>query len=87
VLSAIARDRTRSEYDIAAARYLAIMKMVGYTAVVSALADRLADNGSIVLFGGTGQGPSLPRFTTVSTVNGGSLAWCVPWLCSWHLVG
>ena len=53
VLSAIDRDTNMiDDYDIAAARYLAIMKIVGYTAVVSALRERLAEDGSVVLFGG-----------------------------------
>ena len=53
VLSAIIRDTNMiNDYDIAAARYLAIMKIVGYTAVVSTLRERLAEDGSVVLFGG-----------------------------------
>ena len=62
VLSAISRDRnTIADYDIAGARYLAIMKLVGYTAVVSAMRDRHAEDGSVVLFGGRREGPSLSR--------------------------
>jgi NAD(P)-dependent dehydrogenase (short-subunit alcohol dehydrogenase family) len=72
VLSAIARDRNNiANYDIAAARYLAIMKLVGYTAVVSALRDRFAEDGSVVLFGGRAKDRPYPGSTTVSTVNGG----------------
>ncbi len=72
VLSAIIRDtNTIENYDIAAARYLAIMKLVGYTAVVSALRDRLAEDGSIVLFGGRAKDRPYPGSTTVSAVNGG----------------
>jgi NAD(P)-dependent dehydrogenase (short-subunit alcohol dehydrogenase family) len=72
VLSAIIRDsNTIENYDIAAARYLAIMKLVGYTAVVSALRDRLADEGSVVLFGGRAKDRPYPGSTTVSAVNGG----------------
>ena len=72
VLSAIIRDtNTIDDYDIAAARYLAIMKLVGYTAVVSALRDRLAEDGSVVLFGGRAKDRPYPGSTTVSTVNGG----------------
>jgi NAD(P)-dependent dehydrogenase (short-subunit alcohol dehydrogenase family) len=72
VLSAIARDLNYvTEYDIAKARYLATMKLVGYTAVVSALTDRLADNASIVLFGGRAKDRPYPGSLTVSTVNGG----------------
>jgi NAD(P)-dependent dehydrogenase (short-subunit alcohol dehydrogenase family) len=72
VLSAISRDRNNiANYDIAAARYLAIMKLVGYTAVVSALRDRFAEDGSVVLFGGRAKDRPYPGSTTVSTVNGG----------------
>jgi NAD(P)-dependent dehydrogenase (short-subunit alcohol dehydrogenase family) len=72
VLSAISRDRnTIADYDIAGARYLAIMKLVGYTAVLSALRDRHAEDGSVVLFGGRAKDRPYPGSTTVSTVNGG----------------
>src|SRR4030095_1146817 len=53
VLTSIARDTNYcADYDIPSARYLAIMKLGGYTAGVSALADRLSDDGSIVFFRG-----------------------------------
>jgi NAD(P)-dependent dehydrogenase (short-subunit alcohol dehydrogenase family) len=72
VLSAIIRDtNTIENYDIAAARYLAIMKLVGYTAVVSALRERLAEDGSVVLFGGRAKDRPYPGSSTVSSVNGG----------------
>jgi len=72
VLSAISRDRNNiSDYDIAGARYLAIMKLVGYTAVISALGARHAEDGSVVLFGGRAKDRPYPGSTTVSTVNGG----------------
>lgn len=72
VLSAIIRDTNMiADYDIAAARYLAIMKIVGYTAVVGALRDRLAQDGSVVLFGGRAKDRPYPGSTTVSAVNGG----------------
>ena len=72
VLSAIARDLNYvAEYDIAKARYLAIMKLIGYTAVVSALTDRLPQHASIVLFGGRAKDRPYPGSLTVSTVNGG----------------
>jgi NAD(P)-dependent dehydrogenase (short-subunit alcohol dehydrogenase family) len=72
VLSAIARDLNYvTEYDIAKARYLAIMKLVGYTAVAGALKDRLHDDASIVLFGGRAKDRPYPGSLTVSTVNGG----------------
>jgi NAD(P)-dependent dehydrogenase (short-subunit alcohol dehydrogenase family) len=72
ILSAIARDLNYvAEYDIAKARYLAIMKLIGYTAVVSALTDRLPEEASIVLFGGRAKDRPYPGSLTVSTVNGG----------------
>jgi NAD(P)-dependent dehydrogenase (short-subunit alcohol dehydrogenase family) len=72
VLSAIARDLNYvTDYDIAAARYLTIMKLVGYTTVLSVLLDRFAEDGSVVLFGGRAKDRPYPGSTTVSTVNGG----------------
>jgi NAD(P)-dependent dehydrogenase (short-subunit alcohol dehydrogenase family) len=72
VLSAISRDRNNiADYDIAAARYLTTMKLVGYTAVLAALHDRFAENGSVVMFGGRAKDRPYPGSTTVSTVNGG----------------
>jgi NAD(P)-dependent dehydrogenase (short-subunit alcohol dehydrogenase family) len=72
VLSAIARDLNYvTDYNIDGARYLATMKLIGYTAVLSALADRLAEDGSVVLFGGRAKDRPYPGSLTVSTVNGG----------------
>ena len=72
VLAAIARDtNTLDDYDIASARNLVIMKLVGYTAVVSAMRDRLAEDGSIVLFGGRAKDRPYPGGMTVGTVNAG----------------
>jgi NAD(P)-dependent dehydrogenase (short-subunit alcohol dehydrogenase family) len=72
ILSAIARDANYvTDYDLAKARYLAIMKLIGYTAVVGALTDRLPEDASIVLFGGRAKDRPYPGSLTVSTVNGG----------------
>jgi NAD(P)-dependent dehydrogenase (short-subunit alcohol dehydrogenase family) len=72
VLSAIARDLNYvTDYNIGAAHYLATMKLIGYTAVLSALTDRLAEDGSVVLFGGRAKDRPYPGSLTVSTVNGG----------------
>jgi NAD(P)-dependent dehydrogenase (short-subunit alcohol dehydrogenase family) len=72
VLSAISRDRNNiADYDIAAARYLTTMKLVGYTTVLSVLRDRFTQDGSVVLFGGRAKDRPYPGSTTVSTVNGG----------------
>ena len=65
------RDRnTLAAYDVAKASELAITKIVGYTAVVSALAARLAKDASILLFGGMAKDYPYPGSTTVSAVNG-----------------
>ena len=47
------------------------MKLLGYTAVVSAMRDRLAEDGSIVLFGGRAKDRPYPGGMTVGTVNAG----------------
>jgi NAD(P)-dependent dehydrogenase (short-subunit alcohol dehydrogenase family) len=71
-LVAIDRDaNTIKEYDIASAIRLVTLKLVGYTAVVNALVDRLDASSSIVLFGGQAKDLPYPGSTTVSTVNGG----------------
>jgi NAD(P)-dependent dehydrogenase (short-subunit alcohol dehydrogenase family) len=72
VLAAIARDtNTLDEYNIDSARYLVTMKLLGYTAVVSAMRDRLAEDGSIVMFGGRAKDRPYPGGMTVGTVNAG----------------
>ncbi len=72
VLAAIARDaNTVQEYDVVAATYLVTMKLIGYTATVHTLLDRISTAGSIVLFGGLAKERPYPGSTTVSTVNGG----------------
>jgi NAD(P)-dependent dehydrogenase (short-subunit alcohol dehydrogenase family) len=72
-LVAIDRDQNKvgEEYDIDRAIRLVTLKLVGYTAVVSALRDRLSDGSSIVLFGGMAKERPYPGSTTVTTVNGG----------------
>jgi NAD(P)-dependent dehydrogenase (short-subunit alcohol dehydrogenase family) len=71
-LVAIDRDQNKIEdYDIDRAIRLVTLKLVGYTAVVSALRDRLSDSSSIVLFGGMAKERPYPGSTTVTTVNGG----------------
>jgi NAD(P)-dependent dehydrogenase (short-subunit alcohol dehydrogenase family) len=75
VLAAISRDHnTVREYDIALALELVTMKLVGYTEVIHAVADRLSDDSSIVLFGGRAKDRPYPGSTTVTTVNGGITA-------------
>lgn len=74
VLAAIERDaNTVREYDIARARRLVTLKLVGYTEAVHTLLDRLeptVDTG-IVLFGGRAKDAPYPGSTTVATINGG----------------
>jgi len=64
------RDRnTIAAYDVAKASELAITKVVGYTAAVSALAPRMAKDASILLFGGMAKEYPYPGSTTVTVVN------------------
>lgn len=71
VLAAIERDHnTVRDYDIDRALRLVTLKLVGYTAVVHALASRLADTSSILVFGGLALLRPYRGSTTLSTVNG-----------------
>jgi NAD(P)-dependent dehydrogenase (short-subunit alcohol dehydrogenase family) len=74
VLAAIERDaNTVRDYDIARARRLVTLKLVGYTETVHTLLDRMeaSVDTSIVLFGGRAKDAPYPGSTTVSTINGG----------------
>lgn len=72
VLAAIDRDQnTVADYDITRAIRLVTLKLVGYTEVVHTLRSRLAEDASIVLFGGMAKERPYPGSTTVTTVNGG----------------
>jgi NAD(P)-dependent dehydrogenase (short-subunit alcohol dehydrogenase family) len=65
------RDRnTIAAYDVDKAGELAVTKVVGYTAVVAALAPRMAKDASILLFGGAAKDRPYPGSTTVSAVHG-----------------
>lgn len=69
-LVGMVRDRnTIADYDVAKASELAVTKLVGYTAVVSALASRLDPEGSVLLFGGLAKDYPYPGSTTVTAVN------------------
>lgn len=71
-LVAIDRDQNSvADYSIERAIRLVTLKLVGYTTVVSTLRSRLADDSSIVLFGGMAKERPYPGSTTVTTVNGG----------------
>jgi len=72
VLAAIERDLNAArDYEIARAVRLVTLKLVGYTEVVHALADRLGATAAILVFGGLAMMRPYPGSTTVSTVNGG----------------
>jgi NAD(P)-dependent dehydrogenase (short-subunit alcohol dehydrogenase family) len=72
VLAAIERDANYvNDYNIEGAVRLVTIKLVGYTAVVHALANRLTGEGSILLFGGMARLRPYPGSTTVSSINGG----------------
>jgi len=65
------RDRnTIGTYDVGKATLLAVTKIVGYTAVVSALAQRMAPDASVLFFGGVAKDYPYPGSTTVTAVNG-----------------
>ncbi len=73
VLAAIVRDANPIDGHMRSPRRAIspYMKLVGYAAVVSALRDRLAEDGSVVMFGGRAKDRPYPGSTTVSAVNGG----------------
>jgi len=74
VLAAIERDaNSLREYDIARARRLVTLKLIGYTETIHSLIDRLEPSveTGIVLFGGRAKDAPYPGSTTVSTINGG----------------
>lgn len=72
VLAAIERDQNSvADYDVGRALRLVTLKLVGYTEVVHALAPRLTDTASILLFGGQALRRPYPGSTTITTVNGG----------------
>jgi NAD(P)-dependent dehydrogenase (short-subunit alcohol dehydrogenase family) len=72
VVAGIDRDENKvREYDLERAVRLVTMKLVGYMEVVHALADRLSDDASILLFGGLAKERPYPTSTTVTSVNAG----------------
>jgi NAD(P)-dependent dehydrogenase (short-subunit alcohol dehydrogenase family) len=70
IVGMVRDHNTIAAYDVAKASELAVTKVVGYTAVVSALAPRMAQDASILLFGGVAKDYPYPGSTTVSAVNG-----------------
>ena len=72
VLAALDRDENAiRDYDLEKAVRLVTLKLVGYTAVVHTLLDRLTPEAAILLFGGQARIIPYPGSTTVTTVNGG----------------
>jgi len=74
ILAAIERDANSiREYDIDRAIRLVTLKLVGYTATIHALLDRLDPSveTGIVLFGGRAKDRPYPGSLTVSSINGG----------------
>ena len=71
VIPAILRDaNTVRDYNIDRAISLATLKLVGYTAAISALLPKLDPNAAIVLFGGLAKERPYPGSTTVTSING-----------------
>jgi NAD(P)-dependent dehydrogenase (short-subunit alcohol dehydrogenase family) len=74
VLAAIERDaNTVRDYDVARARRLVTLKLIGYTETIHVLLDRMEHSRTtgIVLFGGRAKDAPYPGSTTVATINGG----------------
>ena len=72
VIAGIDRDQNKvREYDVDLAIRLVTMKMVGYMEVVHALASRLSEDASVLMFGGLAKERPYPGSTTVTSVNAG----------------
>jgi len=72
VITAIERDRnTVKAFDIETAIKTVTTKLVGYTAVTHALAERFTPSAAIVLYGGMARERPYPGSTMVSSINGG----------------
>jgi NAD(P)-dependent dehydrogenase (short-subunit alcohol dehydrogenase family) len=72
VLTATSRTQTAiHDFDATSAAHLVTTKLVGYTQVVHALAARLSERASIVLFGGLAKDRPYPGSTTLSIANSG----------------
>lgn len=72
VLTALDRDfNTVRDYRPADATRLLTVKLVGYTAVLHALAPKMPEHGAAVLLGGLASHRPYPGSTTVTTANGG----------------
>jgi NAD(P)-dependent dehydrogenase (short-subunit alcohol dehydrogenase family) len=72
VIAAVDRDDNQiRQFDIAGARNLATLKLIGYPEVIHCLIPRFTDDAAVVLFGGLAKDRPYPGSTMVSTVNGG----------------
>ena len=69
IIGAVRDRNSLTDYDVTTATQLAVTKIVGYTAVVSALAPRMTQDASILLFGGMAKEYPYPGSTTVTVVN------------------
>jgi len=72
VLTAMQRDgNSMANYDIAAAMAAVTLKLVGYSAVIAALREKLTPDAAIVVFGGLAKERPYPGSTSISMANGG----------------
>ncbi len=70
-LVAVERDyNSARDYDIARARRIVTMKLIGYTEVAHTLYTRMGAGSSAVLFGGLASERPYPGSTSITTVNG-----------------
>ena len=70
-LVAVERDyNSAREYDIARARRIVTMKLIGYTEAAHSLYPRMGAGASAVLFGGLASERPYPGSTSITTVNG-----------------
>jgi NAD(P)-dependent dehydrogenase (short-subunit alcohol dehydrogenase family) len=72
MVPAVLRDSNAvKDFNVAGARDLAVLKIVGYPETVHQLMDRFTDESSVLLFGGLAKERPYPGSTTVTSVNGG----------------
>ncbi len=70
-LVAVERDyNSARDYDIARARRIVTLKLIGYTEVAHTLYPRMGAGASAVLFGGLASERPYPGSTSITTVNG-----------------
>ena len=72
IIPAVLRDANAvKDFNVAGARDLAVLKIVGYPETIHRLLDRFTDESSVLLFGGLAKERPYPGSTTVTSVNGG----------------